>query len=1025
MKKTLKGTLALSFGIVMILATMLLATAIGAPKAKVKTITYNTVTISWSKVKDADQYEVQRSTDGKKWTTLSSSVKSTSYKATKLTTGKTYKFRVRAVEKRLFKNNYSSWKTVSAKPVPGKTSGLKAASKTNNSVKLSWTKVSGASGYVVQKYSSGKWSTYKTTTKTAMTVSKLSLGKTYNFRVRAYRTVSGKKVYGAYSSTLKTGPVLTAPSTFNLTAVNSTSLTLSWSAVTGAKGYEVYNATTKKWTNTKTKRTLTVKSLKAGTKYGFIVRAYSGSYDGEKTATRYFTTTPSAPTGIKVSSSATSVTFSWNKVSGATKYQPAIYNHTAKKWTNLADTDKTTVTVSKLSSATKFSVKVRAYAKNTNVKDISANTYSAWSAEAVAFTTPAAPKTINLTGATDSSLTISWTASTGASGYEYYNPVTEKWVSSGTSRTATVSGLEAGTKYSFKVRAVLGDKKSADSSAFSFITAPAAPSGLSNILADANGVVYFNSTADSVTLTWSATAGAAGYQVQYSTDSETWTSLNNTTSTTATVTGLTADTVYFVRVRAYVNNSNVSGISSKIYGNYATTQAKTLNNAAIVASASSPDSRTIKISWDAQNDVQGYIVEKFDIAARDWVPYVTNSSSQWVALDSLSEQDVILVTDQFILDKGNYSRTDIYRVRVVDKNGFVGAPSAVVTGTTADLIFSAGTSTATFEWPATNGATAYKIYNRYPFTLEIDQIPVSQLTYNSAKNTYKVTLNFAPESIQSIIIYPTGQPAGTQTTSVMATFTTGALPTDTSDAAKNSQLLYLARAINNTKEYLKPITVKNDSVISSTIEELHLKFGLINWDYDTPDEVSKFFSSLGEDEQMNVNTVENYSEEYTFDNGTSHSTEGRTMRLRNFIEPSTTTQLYAKLYNGLTSTTAWKNGFSSVSTTKNSDGSYTITANLKQESKTSPYHNGFIASISAADIGGAEGFEMTDVRVGPSTLEATITPDGILKSYEVKSSFSSTVEARVQGDSGDFLGKLLEMSMTMGGSTNYKYTITK
>ena len=144
MKKTFKSALALAFCIVTILATMIIAAAVGAPKAKIGAVTYNSVTVTWAKVKDADYYEVQRSTDGKNWTTLSKSVKATSYKdSNKLTTGKSYKYRVRAVEDRLVLSDvYSSWSSaVAGKPVPEAVTGLKASSVNHNSAKLSWKKV--------------------------------------------------------------------------------------------------------------------------------------------------------------------------------------------------------------------------------------------------------------------------------------------------------------------------------------------------------------------------------------------------------------------------------------------------------------------------------------------------------------------------------------------------------------------------------------------------------------------------------------------------------------------------------------------------------------------------------------------------------------------------------------------------------------------------------------------------------------------------------------------------------------------
>lgn len=72
-------------------------------------------------------------------------------------------------------------------------------------VKLSWKKVSGASGYEIQRYSASKkaYVTIKTITKgttTSYTNTDLDAGTTYKYRVRAYKTVSGKKIYGAFSS---------------------------------------------------------------------------------------------------------------------------------------------------------------------------------------------------------------------------------------------------------------------------------------------------------------------------------------------------------------------------------------------------------------------------------------------------------------------------------------------------------------------------------------------------------------------------------------------------------------------------------------------------------------------------------------------------------------------------------------------------------------------------------------------------------------------------------------------------------
>lgn len=70
-------------------------------------------------------------------------------------------------------------------------------------VKVSWSKSPGAKGYQLQyRVSGGSWKT-KNVTNRSTTVSKLSVGKTYQFRVRAYKAVSGKKKYSRWSVTKK------------------------------------------------------------------------------------------------------------------------------------------------------------------------------------------------------------------------------------------------------------------------------------------------------------------------------------------------------------------------------------------------------------------------------------------------------------------------------------------------------------------------------------------------------------------------------------------------------------------------------------------------------------------------------------------------------------------------------------------------------------------------------------------------------------------------------------------------------
>ncbi len=93
---------------------------------------------------------------------------------------------------------------------------LKKSSSSFDKIKMKWSKVSGADGYVVQRYNSSKkaYVTIKTITKgttLSYTNSSLNASTTYKYRVRAYNKIGKTKVYGSYSAVLsaKTGAAKT------------------------------------------------------------------------------------------------------------------------------------------------------------------------------------------------------------------------------------------------------------------------------------------------------------------------------------------------------------------------------------------------------------------------------------------------------------------------------------------------------------------------------------------------------------------------------------------------------------------------------------------------------------------------------------------------------------------------------------------------------------------------------------------------------------------------------------------------
>lgn len=100
-------------------------------------------------------------------------------------------------------------KIIKTEKIP-KTSSIKnAKSLKKKQVKVYWKKDSKVSGYQIllatnSKFTKGKKTVtvkgYKTTSKT---IKSLKSKKTYYVKIRSYKTVSGKKVYGAFSKVKK------------------------------------------------------------------------------------------------------------------------------------------------------------------------------------------------------------------------------------------------------------------------------------------------------------------------------------------------------------------------------------------------------------------------------------------------------------------------------------------------------------------------------------------------------------------------------------------------------------------------------------------------------------------------------------------------------------------------------------------------------------------------------------------------------------------------------------------------------
>lgn len=195
------------------------------PAAKAASYSYTKIKVSWDAIEGIDGYKVYRAV---KKTGKYSLVKTVadpvakSYTNTGRTTGKTYYYKVRGYKKiggKTVYTKYSDIKNAYARPSRAKIN--KVYLPKDEQVKVTWNKVSGATGYQVyrKRVDKSTWKLFKTVSSKYTSATDKLLGNAskpfgpggetsydyadmkyiWEYKVRAYRTVNGKKVYGLFS----------------------------------------------------------------------------------------------------------------------------------------------------------------------------------------------------------------------------------------------------------------------------------------------------------------------------------------------------------------------------------------------------------------------------------------------------------------------------------------------------------------------------------------------------------------------------------------------------------------------------------------------------------------------------------------------------------------------------------------------------------------------------------------------------------------------------------------------------------
>ena len=250
---------------------------------KASSASFNSIKLTWTADPGADFYDIYRAASlAGTYAKIKAGVTGSAYTNSGLAYNRTYYYKIRAyaMVNGVRVNNSSYSAVVSRNPsIPG---NFTVARYSTTSLKISWSAVSGANGYQVWRATSagGTYSLVKTIT-SGSTISNINgglvAGKTYYYKVRAYKLVGTTNVYGGFTSIKYAKPIPSVPANFAVIRSTSTSIKTSWAAVSGASGYEVWRATSSGGTYARimtTTSTSWINGSLAYRYYYYTVRAY-------------------------------------------------------------------------------------------------------------------------------------------------------------------------------------------------------------------------------------------------------------------------------------------------------------------------------------------------------------------------------------------------------------------------------------------------------------------------------------------------------------------------------------------------------------------------------------------------------------------------------------------------------------------------------------------------------------------------------------------------------------------------------
>lgn len=732
-----------------------------------ESVDFNAIKVTWKKVDGASGYYVYRKTDGEKYFKQIAEVngnKTFTFTDLSATTGVKYQYTVRAYRNRNGKpyaGLYDS-KGVTATACTKAPTIKSGVSTVSDKLKLTWSKVNGATGYnVYRKLENDKnYKLIKTINgngNVELTDSGLKCGVKYYYRVNGFRTVDSKNYEGLGSKDYLGLTTPAQPALKSAKSLGYNTISIEWTKVEGATGYDIYRKTTGTYSKIGTvdkQSTVTFKDEKAvtGVRYQYTVRAFYNKNGIKKVSTYenyiHGTAYPSNPNLTSVTSvEYNAIELKWDKVDGANGYKiyrklPSDKNY-KELITLYEQTDKYTDQTVTCGTTYQYIIKSFRYE---NGKTYTSGNNSAVSCKAVP---PVVKVKVASTGY--NSLNVSWEKVNGATGYRIYfkKDNAKKWTTLATFENGSLTSCEhrkltTGVNYTYTVRAYYKDGSKTIWGDFNQTGVTKKP-----VTSAPKLVSVTSSTATNVTVKWDSVSGANGYKVMRKADgSKTWSTIGTTNSKKLSYTDkkVTCGVKYHYTVRAYRNVSK-----KPVLGSYNSNglEIMTIPDRPVVMVTSSNYNK-LNVSWNRSNGATGYkVYRKVVNGTYKLIRNISGGATGFADTVECGTEYYYYVTAYVINNKVEYGSFDSEAVKgkAVPQTVKLGSPS-----TTKGQV--------KINWSTVSGATGYYVYSKtgnsgYKLIADVKGGNVKSYTDKNVVSGKKYTY-----TVKAYIICPAGYISG-------------------------------------------------------------------------------------------------------------------------------------------------------------------------------------------------------------------------------------------------------------------------